>query len=82
MQAATPIDIADFLKSLPKEKHDPSFQVDAIHVVRQAILNVLYLKVFRDQLNKQGIPGELIPNMMQAATAGLSLKLTYKEKQT
>ena len=82
MQAATPIDIADFLAGLPKEKHDPGFKVEALHVIRQAILNALYLKVFQDQLYKQGIPKENIPGMMQAATAGLSLKVSHKDKPT
>ena len=82
MQAATPIDLKEFLEGLPKETIDPVFAVDALHIVRQAILNALYLKVFKDQLQKQGIPGDLIPGMMQAATAGLSLKVSYKEQPT
>jgi hypothetical protein len=80
MQAATPIDIADFLAGLPKEKKDPTFKADALYVVRQAILNALYLKILQDQLYKQGIPKESIHGMMQAATAGLSLKVSYKDK--
>lgn len=82
MQAATPIDIADFLAGLPKEKQDPNFKVDALHVIRQAILNALYLKVFQDQLYKQRITEGFISGMMQAATAGLSLKVSNKDKPT
>jgi hypothetical protein len=82
MQAATPIDIADFLAGFKKSKSDPSFQSDALYITRQAILNALYLKIFKDQLLKQGIPEEFISDIMQATATGLSLRLSYEAKPT